>query len=522
MPANAHLILHNIVAVGSALALVGLIVFLLIQDHKKTVNITLALTAGAFVVFLISHAIGVSVTDSLLSRNILMWNLSVIWICTFNFHCAMAALHREKERKWMIRFVYALGFGLTLFYLVFPETFILTSMPKMYFPNYYVPGQFHWVMRVIFQLIIPAYFVYELARAYRHAPETVERNRILYFTLALGMGWLFGIIPDLLIYNIPVDPIYGVGSAVLFLSLFTYAVLKYELLDIRVVAKKAFVYGVAITVTGGAIALFNFSNQWIQEGYPGFPFWITPLISALIVVAIGVAVWRQLREGDILKYEFVTTVTHKFRTPLTHIKWATENLVKAETAEDRNEQIGYIQSADAKLVELTNLLANASETNDDLYQYKLEHSDFTGFVTEVVALSSEHASAKKIRIEEDIPPETYAVFDIARLRFVLQTLVENAVNYTPVGGVITVNVASTAKMVTCSVKDSGIGIAKSDLNHIFTKLYRSKEARSMDTEGMGIGLYISKNIIARHRGKLWVESGGIGKGATFSFSVPVK
>jgi len=508
MPANIHLIIHDSIGVLSTLVALSTAFFVLKSDPKKTVNITLTLTNLAVAVFLVQDIWGASVSDPILSTKILMWNVSVIFICMFNFHCVMAALHREKEKWLLIWLVYALGTAFVAMFLIFPDTFILQSVPKMYLPNYYVPGQFHLAFRIIFQGLLPFYFIYELVRAYRHNLDPIERNRYFYFAIAFAMGWGLGVIPDLLIYNIPVDPMWGLLFPIGYVIPFTYAVLRYELLDIRVVAKRAFLYALGVVGVGLLIGLFNFLSQLLQSMYPGFPIWITPLVSAIIIVSTALLVWRQLKEADILKYEFVTTVTHKFRTPLTHIKWAAENLKKTGISEDQKNQVDYIESANVKLVELTDLLANASDSDENVYQYTLRRHDFSAFVEEVVNAAMEHMNAKKILLVKEISPDVYASFDVARLRFVLQTFLENAVNYTPEGGTVTVIVSNRGRSAVCSVKDTGLGMSKSELPLIFTKLYRGARARSVDTEGMGIGLFISKGIMNRHHGRIWVESEG--------------
>ncbi|MFA6432480.1 MAG: HAMP domain-containing sensor histidine kinase [Candidatus Paceibacterota bacterium] len=285
-------------------------------------------------------------------------------------------------------------------------------------------------------------------------------------------------------------------------------------------ARKGLIYGVGAISVAILITLFDLYNQWLYVNYPSFPIWVVPLASAIVIVGGSRVIWHKIREGELMKYEFMTTVTHKFRTPLTHIKWATENLRKSETADDWNEQIGYVEGANAKLVELTDLLANASETDTDLYQYRLNRHDLSSFVNEIIMSSVAHASFKNIKIDNRVPVGTYALFDVARLKFVLQTLIENGINYTKEGGSITITVADRGKQVMCSIKDTGIGIPKNELSLMFTKLYRGKVARLADTEGMGIGLFISRGIITRHHGKMWVESEGENKGSTFSFSLP--
>ncbi|MEN9523986.1 MAG: hypothetical protein RL536_55 [Candidatus Parcubacteria bacterium] len=291
--------------------------------------------------------------------------------------------------------------------------------------------------------------------------------------------------------------------------------------NIKNIAKQAFLYSIAVLGVAGLIALVDFSNTWIHFLYPNFPSWTTAFIFALPTVTIGVAVWRRLRESDILKYEFITTVTHKFRTPLTHIKWASENLAQEQLSENGVTQIGYIQDANAKLVELTDLLVNASETENALYKYRTERVDIGSLIDEVLKRTNDHVVARCMKIERNVPAGLEVMCDTARMRFVIHTLVENAINYSKDNCSIIVNVEKKDNMIIISVKDSGIGIAKEELPRMFTKFYRGKEARSTDTEGMGIGLYMTHDIVTRHHGKIWVESEGPGKGSTFSISLPV-
>ncbi len=520
MSANAHLLVHNIVAVLSLIVSTAIIFFVLRKNYRRTENVTMALTILAVIVFLISHLLGVNTSNPVLSRQFFTWNLSVIFISVFNFHCVMAAIGRAKRKLGLIVTVYLIGGAFVALYLLFPDKFLLTSMPKMYFPDYYVAGAWQWLMRLVFNILLPTYFIYELARAYRRTADTIERNRYRYFALALALGWITGLIPLFLIWNIPVDPVWGMFFPVVFAVPFTYAIVRYELMDIRVIAKKAFGFSAAVILVGFLIAGFDLLDQLVLRLDPNFPYWFTPLVSGIMIVTVGWLVWRRLRENEILKYEFITTVTHKFRTPLTHIKWATENLRQTTIPSgESNEQLGYIEEANAKLVELTDLLAQTSENEEQPYQYELIPHDFSDFARDVAHNLEPHAVLKKIHLETRIAPGLQAAYDENRLRFVLQTLLENAISYTPSGGTITLTVEPNGHKLRCTVTDTGIGITKTELPLISSKLYRGSRARTADTEGMGIGLYIAKQILGRHHSRLSISSAGIDKGSTFDFTL---
>ncbi|MDR3558569.1 MAG: HAMP domain-containing sensor histidine kinase [Candidatus Pacebacteria bacterium] len=520
---NIHLILHDSFGALSVIASALAIILILFNDHKKTINVTLALTFSAVIVFLISDVVGASISDPALSRSFLMWNISVIFICMFNFHCAMAAVHKEKEKRAIIMLVYIAGFIFSAIFIVFPDTFILAPVPKMYLPNYYVPGQLQLAFRIIFQGVIPIYFVYEFVQAYRHTLDRIERNRYLYFALAFGLGWGFGIIPDLLIWNIPVDPMWGLLFPIMFIIPFMYAIFRYDLMDIRIVAKRAFAYGGIVIIVGFCIALLNFSNQMIQSVYPWFPIWVNPLISSILIVAIGIFVWRQLRNNDVLKYEFITVIAHKFRTPLTEGKWAVNELLLVEKDPEKLVNLRQIEQSNEKLVNLTAMLVDLADMDKNSGStYKIEKLSLCDTVKEAVNPFDSRFKKKDISFTAEYPAsDIFAMHDRNRIIFAIQTLLENSRNYTPSHGMVTLSLSCSGKKAMISVTDTGIGIKHEDLPRIFSRFYRAKGAQLADTEGFGIGLSLARSIVNRHGGKIEVYSEGEGKGSVFTIVLPI-
>jgi len=110
--------------------------------------------------------------------------------------------------------------------------------------------------------------------------------------------------------------------------------------------------------------------------------------------------------------------------------------------------------------------------------------------------------------------------DTEKLALAIKNLIENAVFYTDPGGRVTLSLKKQGSQLEFSVQDTGIGIPNDQHNRVFTKFFRGDNAVRMETEGTGLGLFIAKNIIEAHGGKIWFESTE-GKGTTFSFSLPV-
>ncbi len=516
---DLHLILHNVVSVFSAVIIFGMAIFTYLNDRHSVANKTFALMLLGAAVFSTSHVIGVNIGDPVISKHVLMFNLCMFIVGSFLLHSILALLGQEKEKKGLIIFTYITGIALTAFFLVFPDLFLLDSVPKMYFPNYYVPGALNWTRLVFLDVVIFPYILYLLVQAYKTASSVALRNRYAYFIVALVCGFCIVYIPNFLVGDIEIDPLIGMFFAVICMIPFAYGAIKYQLFNIKVIARQAFIYSISVAFVGGGLTLLTYASVWIREVYPHFPAWTIALGSAAIAVAVSFVVWKQLRESDVLKYEFITTVTHKFRTPLTQIKWATEALSSARFSPEDRAQIKYIQTANAKLVELIDVLAVASESENIGHEYVLADVNFSQMVLEAIASSGARAREKHIDVASKIRPGAHVLCDVAKIRFVVQTLIDNALIYTPDKGRVSVSLEAAGDEVHLSVTDTGIGMERDELARVFGKFYRTTSAQEADTEGMGIALFISREIIARHGGKIRVESAGLGKGSTFVCSL---
>jgi signal transduction histidine kinase len=288
------------------------------------------------------------------------------------------------------------------------------------------------------------------------------------------------------------------------------------------IIEQILIYCLLVVFVTGLITLLNYTNALLQETFTVLPLFAVSLISAIVIVTFARLGWHYVRESDTVKNEFITAVTHKFRAPITHIKWASESIVKNELSDDLRAQIEYIQHANTKLVEMTNLIVNASETERGDSDYRIEENDLSTLAREISRSQDDFIAAKHITLATEISPDVKTKFDADRIKFVMQTFFENAIHYTPKGGTITVSVFKRDAEVFYTVRDTGIGIDPDELTLLFSKFYRTPRAKEADPDGMGIGLFISKKIITRHEGRIWADSEGANKGSTLSFALGVK
>jgi len=143
-------------------------------------------------------------------------------------------------------------------------------------------------------------------------------------------------------------------------------------------------------------------------------------------------------------------------------------------------------------------------------------------VEEAIILCKEKAEKRNITIEMNRPKQKLKKIniDVERMKIVFANLFNNAINYTPPGGKIIVSLNQTKKEITFSIKDNGIGIPVNQYKRVFTKFFRATNAIRKETEGTGLGLYIAKNIVEAHKGKIWFESRE-NTGTTFYITLPI-
>lgn len=516
---STHLLLHNLFYSITVLLSLLLILFLFFRAGKNIARNTLILASFSAIIFVVSHVLGVSVTNGELSRRILMFNLIDIFLPIFTGHCVFAFIGKLKEQKNVIISFYVIGIALLIFFIINPHYFLITSIPKLYFPNYYVAGSYYFLM-LIFFFSSAIYSFLIMAKAYV-VSNIIDKNRIKYFAIALFLAYLIGSIDFLLIYNIPVDPLWGFLFVPLFAIPFTYAAIQYELMDIKLIAKKAFIFILISAIVGFILIFLNYINNLIIKSSPEFPNWVSSVVLALITTTGLLIIWRKIREADFLKYEFIDVITHKFRTPLTAIKWSSESLIES-VPENLREEINHIQKSANSLVDLTNLLANLSMTSEKTFGYNFVKLDLNNLIENLTSESSKKIKAKNITLL--LPPHStnFVLADEQKIKFVFQTLLDNAINYTKQGGKISFEITVlNEKDIIVKITDTGIGISEKEIKLIFTKFFRTEGSKKADTEGMGIGLYLTQRIIEKHDGKIWAKSEGEGKGSSFFVSLPI-
>jgi len=253
----------------------------------------------------------------------------------------------------------------------------------------------------------------------------------------------------------------------------------------------------------------------------------TPIISEEEKLGTLVILHDITREKMIekMKTEFVSIAAHQLRTPLSAIKWSLKMLLEGDLGTISKEQREFIEKtykANERMIALINDLLNVSRIEEGKFLYRPVLSDIEAITQSVINFYKEEIEKKKIKFNFRKPKKKIprVKVDVEKIKLAIQNLLENAIRYTPIGGRITISLKTNKKTVKFQIKDTGIGIPKKQQERIFTKFFRGANAIRMETEGSGLGLFITKNIIEAHGGKIWFESEE-GKGTTFFFTLPL-
>ncbi len=517
----------NIVSILSVITNLVLGFFVFFKNPKKEASLVYLLLALSISWFFIFFILGINSNDILLAYKYFAWATPVLLIFgnTLAVHFVLASFFSKTPIKKILQTVFYISSAiLFVIYLILPaNSFLGLPVSKMYFPNFIVAGEFYWTLVAYFAIsavVVLSLLIYKRFKSKKDHDDNTKNKVDYYIFGVVFMGYGFGSTGFPLVYGVDFPsvlmPFFGLYTVPL-----AYGIIKFLVLDIQVVAKRASLYGLSVTLVSLILLGLIFSNQWLVGNVEGFPFWLNPVVASIVTVGIGGWIWYKMRELDTLKYEFITIVTHKFRTPLTRIKWSVETLKLDESQEERDIATNEIKHSAQKLVDLTDMLVDLNRMSGISYQYRFEIVNLNTVVQEVYDSSKKRIDEKDLKYNFSFDDAfSKVVVDKQRFVFVLQILFENAISYTPSNGKIEVDIKRDQNGTVFSISDTGIGISEQELPYIFSKFYRSRKAKLIDTEGMGIGLFMSRRVIEHHGGRIWITSKGPNLGSTIFISLP--
>lgn len=221
---------------------------------------------------------------------------------------------------------------------------------------------------------------------------------------------------------------------------------------------------------------------------------------------------------SLAKNQFVTTAAHQFRTPLTGMRWSLNLLLEGTAGALQKEQKKIVQQIEESVMrmnDLVNDLLNTDKFESEKRELMLVPTDVNQLIAEIVSELQPLIAKKNIQVAFSETSDLQQLkVDVGLIKIAFQNLIDNAIKYSHKGGTVTVELEKEGANVHLRVVDEGIGIPRNQQKSVFSRFFRANNAPSFEPDGSGLGLFITKQIIEQHGGKIWFES-EVGKGTVF-------
>jgi signal transduction histidine kinase len=231
---------------------------------------------------------------------------------------------------------------------------------------------------------------------------------------------------------------------------------------------------------------------------------------------------RNAEQQARIRAHFISVASHELKSPITSQKAYLQLLKKSIKGNNLGVYNSYLNKIEAQTDKLTNFindLLDVSKMTSRKLQYNFTLFDMKSCVQEAIENIHSLLITHKVQIKGNIERKVYG--DKDRIYQVITNLLSNAIKYSPEANIIVVSLSEDNHDINVSVQDYGIGINPANLDKIFNRFFRVTESDESHFKGLGLGLYLSAEIIKKHNGKIWVESIER-KGSTFYFTLPIK
>jgi len=502
-----------------------------------------------------------NVIFALMSLSVALWSFAIIGFYTeglsdsFNW---VALSHSSALFSALVLLYFSITFPskiiINKWFQIIPALLFLVMVYLIFYTKW-VLGDVEGVRYVInhgyifYQVLLIIYFIESYFALYLQYCKTTEintRQQVRYIFIGAVCASSFAMMTNLIFPSINIFEYTWLGpifTLSLVASIFI-AILKYHLFNIKIIVTELICL---LLIVGLAVELFAESN-------PGFLvikaliLILTTILSYLLIRGVyheielrkknealakdlefanrGLeSINTRLEELDQMKSEFLSLATHQIRAPLTAVKGYASLILEGdygEVSDGVRNAVKIIGQSCENLVVIVNEFLDISRIEQGRMKYTLKDFDMKVVVAQILEELKPNIEHAGLSYEFHADEGEYIVnADQGKLRQVVGNLIDNAIKYTPTGG-MSVNIRKEGNAVHFSIKDTGIGISAEDIPKLFNKFTRTKDGNKQNVIGTGLGLYVAKQMIEAQGGKIWIESEGVGKGTTFIVELPQK
>lgn len=403
--------------------------------------------------------------------------------------------------------------------------------------RYEIHGGYFWYGLVVFTLFFVGYYV--LYRQYLVARNDAERHQVQYVLAGSILSSLLAIVPDLIL------PYYDIFSFTWLGPIFTlilvgsifFAVIRYGLFNIKVIVAESTI-SVVIVLLSGELLFVNSAGELLLKTVGVM---IIVVASYFLIKSVYKEIEQRehieklalelskantrLKEIDKQKSEFVSFASHQLRSPLTAIKGYSSMILEG----DFGSITDGLKDAMEKIYESSKTLANVVDDYLNISRIELGTMKYNFNALDLRELTENVIGELKPNFEKagvtlsfvsDVSKSYRINADPDKLKQVIANIIDNSMKYSPKGATkITVTRDDTRNIARFEISDNGIGMSQITLAKLFNKFTRADNANQTNIRGTGLGLYVARDIIGAHKGKIWAESDGEGKGSKFIFEL---
>lgn len=465
-------------------------------------------------------------------------NLFAIFIPLFFFHFVLLLTDYISRKRRELYFYYILYVAYFIICFISPSSFVASTSPKLSIPNYLNAGPLYYPFPLLF-FFMATYGLILLAKKYRSS-SLVEKNQIKYVFSGTCVGFLGGGSTFFLVFDVPIYP-WGTYLVPLYVITTTYAIIKHQLMDIRIVIKKSIIYSISIATISILYLLSIFILEKLAQklfGYSSLTISIgTAFLLGLFFIPLRYKIQyfmdryffkgsteeisnqneqlrREITQSE--KYKTLATlatgIAHEVKNPLTAIKTFSEYLPQRL---DDKEFLKKFASIVGREVDRINDLIHQLLDYGKPAPLALKKTDINKLIENSADILNSKFIDQKIQVNKRFTSNKHLLnIDPNQIKQALLNILLNSIEAMPRGGELTIStsVTSTSYFV-IKIEDTGGGISKEDLSQIFDPFFSTR------TDGTGLGLSITQGLISNHKGIIQIKS-KLGSGTIVRIDLP--
>ncbi|MEN9622114.1 MAG: hypothetical protein RLZZ67_548 [Candidatus Parcubacteria bacterium] len=511
-------------------AVLAAIVFFIVLFGQRKNSLAVKLFLFDVVVFTVWTIIDVLLWASNRADIVMFyWSIQVlleIFIFSTAFYFAYTFI-TKKDMSFLSK-LFTVGLMLPIIFLL-PTDKLLPAIDIAYCNAIESTLLFYYVyaFEILGSLFILFFAIKEVIKSPQRRKEiTLFTSGILIYLLAFSSGNIIGSITE----NWALAQI-GLLGMPIFIALLAYSVVKFRIFNSKLISSQALVATIWL-LTLAILFIRKIENVRVVVVFTLVLF--TVLGYQLVrSVKREIAAREQLetantrlRELDVQKTEFISFATHQLRSPLTSIKGNTSLILEGDTGPVPEQMKGILEVIYTSIKTMGNIVEdylNMSRLELGTMKYSMVDMDFKDLLHDVVNEQKVNIEAKGLAYSLSVDEgQAFKVkADPDKFKQVIMNTIDNSIKYTPSGSLsISLSKDNAKKVVRLRIADTGVGIKAEVMPKLFRKFSRAPDASAANIHGTGLGLFIAKEMMNAHHGRIWAESEGEGKGSQFYVEMP--